>query len=795
MLETAWLPKVSETVNRFLRLALVVPLALALLTFPASAATASSPALSVSVPVAAGVIAKPKPGVTMGAASFAAGQQGEVLADGSAVTYPTPAGESAQDYAAALKATGRFEYVSPNYVRTVSDYTATPDDPDFNDPTSYMTASSPGVAHAKSWALRGTGSADFDKVWPDLVVNGQAYHARATGDAVPIAVLDTGFYSDQSDRGSIVAKKDCFGTYSGATGVMTTDSDVTPVSSSAPLASPTIVAHGTMTASEIAEAGNNGAGTVGATYDGTVWVYKVQGIWTDGDGSGAYPAGCAVILDSAIIDAIRSATDDGAKVISMSLGGADYDPAMQDAIDYAASRGVVVVAAAGNTGAGGSVQYPAAYNNVIGVGSYSLAGGPPATTPVRSSFSAYGNGLDILAPGDYIWGPDQPGYTGANSNVPGYCWWQGTSMSAPFVAAAASLLLRFEPSLSPAQVETLLESSATSMGAAGYSTDYGWGRLDMQAAYEKLVATYPMLPKPTLSGISAGASYTDHDFGLSWTPVVGENVSYVVSGDWNGAPLYSGSNTSVVLSGVPDGVHTVSVTPQSPTNWSDAGSVGSVTFGVNASPPAQSVTILSLGTSAQAVTSGQTLILSGSLMTGDGAAVAGNVVSLSRSPDGGATWQELGTAQTDPTGAWSFTDEPDRGYLYKAIYYGDSLHLSSASSPIAVAVAGSTPPVAAITIGVGRQVARRGQTVALFGHAAPSETAGLRITVYVKKPGRKYWTYSSNRVVYASSGRAAWQYAYRFKPRTAKGTYQFRAVWVDGATLATLSRVVHVRVK
>jgi len=429
------------------------------------------------------------------------------------------------------------------------------------------------------------------------------------------------------------------------------------------------------------------------------------------------------------------------------------------------------------------------------VGSYSLAGGPPAATAVRSPFGACGAGLDILAPGDYIWGPDQPGYTGANSTVPGYCWWQGTSMSAPFVAAAASLLLRFEPSLSPAQVETVLESSATSMGAAGYSTDCGWGRLNMRAAYEKLIATHPVLAAPTLSGISAGLTYTIRDFNLAWSPVAGEGVSYVVSGDWSAAPLYSGSDTAVVLSGVPDGVHTVSVTPRSPTDWSDATSISSVTFGVNASPLAQSATVLSLGASVAAVASGQQLTLGGTLSAGDGEAVSDGVVTLSRSYDGGSTWQQIGTAVTDPTGGWSLMDTPDRDCSYLAEYTGDSLRTSSASAQVSVTVARRASPVASITIGTGRQAAHRGQAVALFGHAAPDEATGLTITVYVRKPGRKYWTYSSSRVVYASNGRAAWQYVYRFKPKAAKGRYEFRAVYADGATRATLSRAVGVRVK
>lgn len=584
--------------RRFLSLALVAALAVASLTGPVAAAqaTAAGPQLRAkapSLPIAAGVIAKPKAGVTMGTAALAAGETGKSLGHGAGVTFPTPAGQSAESYAAKLRSSGRFDYVTPNYVRDVAAYTATPNDPDFLDPTAFMTPSSPSLPHAKSWALRGVGSANFDAVWPQLTVDGQPSHARVSGRAVPVAVIDTGFFIDQNDRGNIVGKKDCFDTYSSATGVMTTDSDVTPVSPTAPMGGPTVVAHGTMTASEIAAGGNNGVGALGASYDGEVWVYKVQGIWTDGDHSGAYPPGSAVILDSALIDAIRTATDDGAKVISISIAGPGSNPAMQDAIDYAWSKGVVVVAAVGNTGS--SVQYPAANNHVIGVGSYSLVGGPSSETPARSSFSAHGTGLDILAPGDYIWGPTLPGYTGANSRVPGYMWWQGTSMSAPLVAAAASLLLRFDPTLTPDAVENVLEASATRIGDAPYDAENGWGRLDMRAAYEKLTGAVPASP---------------------------------------------------------------------------------------------------------------------------------------------------------------------------------------------------------LTIRADRASVARGRVVTLAG-AAGAAAAGQTVVVYVKKPGKPYWTYSSNRVAYADSGAVVWQYKYGLGRRAAGGTYAFRAAVSDpaGGQSATSPMTVRVRVR
>jgi len=479
----------------------------------------------------------------------------------------------------------------------------------------------------------------------------------------------------------------------------------------------------------------------------------------------------------------------------MSFGGSDYDPAMQDAINYAWSRGVLVVAAVGNTGSS-SVLYPAAYDHVVGVGSCSLVGGAAAPAIARSSFSAYGAGLDILAPGDYIWGPDQPGYTGANSLVPGYCWWQGTSMSAPFVAAAASMLLRFEPTLSPDEVENLLESSATSVGGDGYNTANGWGALDVLAAYEKLKATYPVLDRPAVSGLTAGATYTDHEFSLSWAPVEGHDVSYVVTGDWSDAPLYSGRGTSVFLTGVPDGVRTVTVSATSLTDWSDASSVSSIVFGVNVTPPAAAPTSLSMGSSAPIVGSGAPVTLSGVLLTANGDSVSDGTITVKGSDDGGVTQQWVGTAQTGADGSWSLTSAPQRDCVYEAGYAGDSSHLASRSSAVTVTVSPAVGATSSITIRTTAVTSRIGKAPILSGWVLPASMIGKNVVVYVMKPGKHFWTYSSYRTVYALGGRAAWQYKYLFKKGMARGTYRFEvAVPASAAGVASRPKTTGIRVK
>jgi M6 family metalloprotease-like protein len=119
--------------------------------------------------------------------------------------------------------------------------------------------------------------------------------------------------------------------------------------------------------------------------------------------------------------AIIYAADNGAQIINLSLGGSAASITLQNAIDYALSRGVTVVAAAGNTGS--DLLFPANYAPVIAVGSLDADG-------QVSSFSARGAGVDVYAPGGSILSTTR----GAD-----YLTRSGTSLAAPHVAAALAL--------------------------------------------------------------------------------------------------------------------------------------------------------------------------------------------------------------------------------------------------------------------------------------------------------------------------------------------------------------------
>jgi subtilisin family serine protease len=156
----------------------------------------------------------------------------------------------------------------------------------------------------------------------------------------------------------------------------------------------------------------------------------------------------------------------GAHVITMSLGTSTASQAVHRAVQYAADRGIVLVASAGNGGPCGCVHYPAAYPEVISVGAVMPNGMPAPYTTVSDT-------VDISAPGYRIASTLPGGRFGALN---------GTSQAAPFVAGAAALLMDANPNLSPNAIANMLKASALAMGPPGPDPYYGAGVLDVEKA-------------------------------------------------------------------------------------------------------------------------------------------------------------------------------------------------------------------------------------------------------------------------------------------------------------------------
>jgi thermitase len=220
--------------------------------------------------------------------------------------------------------------------------------------------------------------------------------------------------------------------------------------------------HGTHTAGIAAADTNNGEGIAGVAWDCKILPVKV----TDADGSGYY---------SWIIDGIIWATDQGADVINLSLGGDFDDPFLEDACKYAFDQNVVVVAAAGNEA--GRVLYPAAYDN------YVLAVAATDYSDEPADFSNFGPEVDVAAPGIYILGPAPQWYVG-EGYLP-YLFASGTSEAVPHVAGLAALIKSLKPELEASEIMKIIRYTADDVNRStlpGRDDHIGYGRINMERA-------------------------------------------------------------------------------------------------------------------------------------------------------------------------------------------------------------------------------------------------------------------------------------------------------------------------
>ncbi len=244
--------------------------------------------------------------------------------------------------------------------------------------------------------------------------------------------------------------------------------------------------HGTHVAGIIAAASDNATGVAGTAPGVKVVPIKVIGRYS---GSNAD-----------FVDGLYYAADLGVDVVNMSLGttaadlGAGGVALMQEAVDYAYSKGVVMVAAAGNE-SNTDVYYPGACDHVICVSATDQ-------TDTLASYSNYGSPIDITAPGGGSTAATGILSTYTSGGLHTYVYMSGTSMASPFVAATAALLKSHVPAATADEIETALLSSARDIGTAGWDTRYGYGLLQMRDALDALVA-----PAPAVSRIQGTDRY------------------------------------------------------------------------------------------------------------------------------------------------------------------------------------------------------------------------------------------------------------------------------------------------
>jgi thermitase len=290
-----------------------------------------------------------------------------------------------------------------------------------------------------------------------------AWDISTGSSGVIIAVLDSGIDTQHPDLPNVVAGRNFI---IGTTNVY--DNGVN-------------YGHGTAVAGTAAAAGNNGIGVTGVSWRNSIMPLVVM------DSSAYSPY-------SVIAAAINHAADNGAKVINMSLAGSSYSTTLQNAVNYAWNKGVVIVAAAANNGTS-TPMYPAALENVLAVAATD-------SSDNRASFSNYGNWIDVAAPGVSVRTTMLGG---------GYGNWNGTSFATPQVAALAALLFSANPNLTNTQVVSLIKSNADDLGALGFDQYFGNGRIN---AYRTLAAavtsgTPPPPPSSILKAYYLGVTGQD----------------------------------------------------------------------------------------------------------------------------------------------------------------------------------------------------------------------------------------------------------------------------------------------
>jgi subtilisin family serine protease len=333
--------------------------------------------------------------------------------------------------AEALRADPRVEWAEPNYLRKPN--TINPNLWAFFNPgglnMKFTSGKSSGQFLSASYASKA--DADIDNI--------EGY-AAGGGDVV-VGSIDTGVDLTHAEfTGRLIAGKDWYNN----------DNDPTDDDG-----------HGSHTTGTMAGTTVGVAGVSGAAPHVRVYVQKVCG-----------RRGCPV---SALASAIRAAADyPGLVAMNVSIGGTSLSSAESDAIAYATSKNVLVIASAGNSGTG-TVECPACDVNAISVAALDWK-------DVLASYSNWGPGLDISAPGGNCYSNTTPegciysAYMGG-----GYNWLQGTSMAAPQVTGTAAVVASVT-GLRGSALRTRILSTADDLGATGADNTFGAGRVNTYRA-------------------------------------------------------------------------------------------------------------------------------------------------------------------------------------------------------------------------------------------------------------------------------------------------------------------------
>ena len=319
----------------------------------------------------------------------------------------------------------------------------------------------------------------------------------AKGDGATVAVIDTGADGGHPDLQGKIAEAIDNDAITGH-GPATSDEN----------------GHGTHVASLACAAGDNGVGSVGSGLNCKLLIFKSD------------------LSDGSIAASIVQAVDRGADAVNMSFGSDDAaaPQAIRDAVDYANSKGVILVAA-GDDQPVEEQGYPSNLLQPTGTGpDLAVSRGLTVTAAnfagQRASFAGRGSQISLAAPGAFETGGGPPGIfsnfpgnsteleAGGSLLIPGrdcrcrrtfegdsrYAYLQGTSMAAPIVAGVAAMARELNPDATAADVIRALKESATRPAGSGWGPELGWGIIDAAAAVNTVRAIDRRPPESKLTG-------------------------------------------------------------------------------------------------------------------------------------------------------------------------------------------------------------------------------------------------------------------------------------------------------
>lgn len=366
-----------------------------------------------------------------------------------------------EDVVQLYKNTNAFEYVEPNFVCSGN---SIPNDPNFA---------------SRQWSMVNNGTFPLSPATADADIDMDLAWDLETGDPnLLVAVLDSGMKLDHPEfAGRIWVNTsetldgvdndgnnyidDVYGGWDFANN----DNDPTDDHG-----------HGTNVGGIALATGNNGIGYAGVNWNSQIMAVKIL----DQNNSGFY---------SWMAEGIYYAVDNGVKVMNMSVGGNSPSVTLEDAVNYAYANNVSLVVSTGNGDT--ALQYPSRYANSIAVGSTNPD--DSRTSPFfwsATSGSNFGPEIDVVAPGNYIYGLSHTSNTNYNS------YWGGTSQAAPHVAGLISLMVSIKPSITVDEINTILiQTSEDQVGpisedTPGFDNYFGHGRINaFQALSSNLLST------------------------------------------------------------------------------------------------------------------------------------------------------------------------------------------------------------------------------------------------------------------------------------------------------------------